>query len=272
MSIVPRSRSADRRYYGAVVALVTDNVDPEGAGRIEIRFPWFNDPHARSWCRLCQPYGGQDYGAFFIPEVGAEVLVAFHHGDMAEPFVIGSLYNGVDTPPSRREQARDQKMFRTRAGHEFLLDDSDEARRVRLTTQGGHVLDLDDKGRAATLTTAGGHALTLDDQGSKASLVTSGGHSVVMDDAGQRITIQAGGVTVTLDGSGQATIQGASITLDAADVRLGGQGAAEPLILGLQFMTLFNAHTHLCTAPTTPSGPPLPLMTPAALSTTTKAL
>ena len=42
---------------------------------------------------------GKDRGAYFLPEVDDEVLVAFEHGQVDHPFVIGSLWNGKDDPP-----------------------------------------------------------------------------------------------------------------------------------------------------------------------------
>ena len=125
-STLPRSRSTDRRYYGvveALVAKVTD--DPEGECRVTLRFPFFDGATAESdWCRVVQPYAGNGYGAVFVPEVGDEVLVAFVHGDMRFPIVLGGLYNGVDKPPTDRTASKDQKMIRTKHGHQAVLDDS----------------------------------------------------------------------------------------------------------------------------------------------------
>ena len=64
------------------------------------------------------------------------------------------------------------------------------------------------------------------------------------------------------------TLASAMPQIKQADV--GGQGG-EPLIKGQTFMAMFNSHTHVCTAPGSPSGPPLPPLTPAALTLAAKA-
>ncbi|OLB75176.1 MAG: hypothetical protein AUI14_21530 [Actinobacteria bacterium 13_2_20CM_2_71_6] len=55
---LPRSRSADQRYYGLVEALV-DEVDGDDEGRVKLRFPWFDDGTVTDWCRVSQLYAGK---------------------------------------------------------------------------------------------------------------------------------------------------------------------------------------------------------------------
>lgn len=134
---MPRSRSTDRRYYGVAEAIVVEN-EGDDEGRVKLRFEWFDGSSVTDWCRVSQLYAGNGYGSVFVPEVGDEVLVAFVHGDMRFPIVLGGLYNGVDKPPTARNDGRDQKIIRTRAGHEILLDDG--AKEIRVTTaEGGTV-------------------------------------------------------------------------------------------------------------------------------------
>lgn len=40
-----------------------------------------------------------DRGLFVLPEIGDEVLIAFEHGDLSRPFVVGSLWDSDERPP-----------------------------------------------------------------------------------------------------------------------------------------------------------------------------
>jgi len=230
--MVPRSLSTDQRYYGVYEALVSDVNDPANEGRVKIKMPWFDEQMETEWCRVRQFYAGNGYGAFFVPEVGDEVLIAFIQGDMRQPIILGGLYNGNDKPPSHRDDQTDQKLVRTKGGHEFLLDDSSGKERVRITTQGGHQLDLSDADNTVSVQTSGGQSITMS--------------------------------------PGTITLQADAIVLSGSSVSLGGAAATSPLVLGDQLLALFNTHTHLCTAPSTPSSPPVVPMTPAQLSTISK--
>lgn len=52
-----------------------------------------------TWVRVAETLAGANYGSSFTPRLGSEVLVDFLHGDIDQPVVVGSLYNGADTPP-----------------------------------------------------------------------------------------------------------------------------------------------------------------------------
>ncbi|MFI5744423.1 VgrG-related protein [Streptomyces sp. NPDC051644] len=85
------------RCVGLVSGTVTDTHDPEGSGRVKVRFPWLSDEYASDWARTAQS-GGTSGGEAFIPEVGDEVLVGFEHGHLDRPYVLAGLYNGKDRP------------------------------------------------------------------------------------------------------------------------------------------------------------------------------
>ena len=105
---VSRTRSTDKRFYGVVEGIVTSVDDSDGKeGRVKVQFPWFDHQMETEWCRVRQFYAGNGYGAFFVPEVNDEVLIAFIHGSMRRPIILGGLYNGKDKPPTYRSAAVD---------------------------------------------------------------------------------------------------------------------------------------------------------------------
>jgi phage baseplate assembly protein V len=129
--------AADRRFYGVAEALVQDNDDPLREGRVRLTLPWFSASMVTEWCRVSQPYAGGGYGAYFVPEVGDEVLVAFIHGDMRMPMVLGGLYNGKDKPAEARGGGSDPKYIRTQAGHRISFEDADGRQKIEIVDASG---------------------------------------------------------------------------------------------------------------------------------------
>jgi len=271
MTLVARSFTADKLYHGVYTAIVAKVGDSQHPGEVRLRFDWFDPQMETEWCRICNPYAGNGYGTVWHPEKDDEVLVAFIQGDMRWPIVLGGLYNGQDQPPTARSDSLDQKMWRTKGGHELLMDDTSGQLRVSITTNGGHVLDMDDTGQEVTLTTSGGHSVSLSDQGQKLSIETTAGNQVILDDSGSKITVQTpAGVSIVLDSSSIKLTATSSVSISASSIKLGGDSATQSLVLGEALMAAYNAHTHNCTAPGSPSGPPLSPMTPAVLSQVSK--
>jgi uncharacterized protein involved in type VI secretion and phage assembly len=120
---------------GLVEALVVDNADPDQLGRVKVKFPLLPETPESFWARLVMPMAGRERGWMTIPEIGDEVLVAFVHGDINNAIVVGSLYNGVDTPPYANEDGENNlRVFQSRSGHRLTFDDTDGAERVELIT------------------------------------------------------------------------------------------------------------------------------------------
>jgi uncharacterized protein involved in type VI secretion and phage assembly len=113
----------DRRIYGVAVAQVIGNIDETNEGRVQLYLPWL--PGYEPWARVAVLMAGSERGTFFIPQVGDEVLVAFENGDVRDPYVIGSLWNGRDLPPAKERNAPvDQRIIRTPKGHKIVFDDA----------------------------------------------------------------------------------------------------------------------------------------------------
>lgn len=159
-----------------LIGIVTDNKDPSNLGRVKVKFPSINETDASDWAALVSPMGGKGRGIYFIPEINDEVLCAFEHGDIRRPYVLGGLWNGVDTPIEGNDVATsngqvNHRIIKTRIGHTILLDDTDGTGSMTMTTCDGHVLTLDDKDKKIEAKTTSGHTVTLDDQNGKIVIV-----------------------------------------------------------------------------------------------------
>lgn len=146
----------DRRFYGVAVATVLENIEiagSSGQGRVQVSLPWM--PEITPWARVAAPMAGPDTGIYFLPQPGDEVLVAFHHGDVNEPYVIGSLWNAQDQPPASTPFDPQFKFrIRTPLGHDLEFDDLEQ--KVTLTTTTEHQLAFTPT--TITLKTIGGTA------------------------------------------------------------------------------------------------------------------
>ena len=200
------------RWYGAFPALVTDIVDPEGLGRVKISLPWSPDTAGaryETWARLATFMAGNNRGSWFIPDVDDEVLIVFEGGDPRRPYVIGSLWNGKDSPPESMDGAGKnfKKVLRSRNGVKLTMDDTDGREQFILETPGGQ-------------------KLTLKDGPGAVEIVDSNGNSIKMEASG--ITIAAS-AKVTINAS-QVAVSAGMVTVDAAMSKFSGVVQCDTMI------------------------------------------
>jgi uncharacterized protein involved in type VI secretion and phage assembly len=121
------------RFYGVTIAEVTNNKDEAKLGRVKVKFPWLSDTDESFWARVLTPMAGGDRGMYFLPEVGDEVLVAFEHGNIEFPYILGALWNGKDKPPETNEDGKNNKRtIKSRSGHTITLDDTDGEEKIEI--------------------------------------------------------------------------------------------------------------------------------------------
>ncbi len=195
------------------VAIVTDLNDPKSLGRVKVKFPGM--PRAEEtavWARIATLMAGGDRGAWFIPEVDDEVLVAFVAGDPASPVVLGGMWNGAQTPPETMDGAgnNDIRSVTSRAGHKLTFDDTAGQERVEITTQGGHAVTLDDA--------AGGTITIAHSNGAKIEIDASGSVKVTAN------------ARVTIDAPAQVTVTTGMVKVDAAMSNFSGVVKCDTLI------------------------------------------
>ncbi len=191
---------------GVAIAVVTQNRDPDGLGRVKLKFSWESEPRESDWARCAVPMAGKDRGTYFLPEVGDEVLVAFEREDMRFPYVLGALWNGQDAPPDNNSDGKnDRRVIKSRKGHTLTFDDGEQVS-VELRLQDGKHLKIDDQG-----------LLLEDGKGNKVSIQSSSG--AISIEATQSLSFKA--PSITLDASGTAELKaGATMTVRGGLVQI----------------------------------------------------
>lgn len=196
--------------WNSVTALVTDNLDPDGQGRVKIKLPWAIDQEGgeyEAWARLATLMTGNNRGTWFLPEIGDEVLVTFLEGDPDRPVVIGSLWNGQDAPPTTADSDNNIKSIVSRQGIRITLDDRQDEERLTLETPAGQKILLKD----------GPHAIEISD---------SSGNSIRLEPSGISIDASA---RITLTGSA-VEISAGIVTVNASLSRFSGVVQADTMI------------------------------------------
>lgn len=193
-------------------AVVTENDDPEQLARVRVQLPWQKRDNAQTpWLRIVGAAAGLGHGAYFVPEIGDQVGVAFAFGHPDRPFVTGSLYHGGVKPADAHDPDNDRKIIRTRSGNQIAF--SDKGGEESITIENGtNVVTLTLKGDSGIdIKTAGD--LTLSGKNvtiaAEENLVISAGNDASYD-VGKGSTFSAGN-GCTIDG-------GPSVDLTATDV------------------------------------------------------
>ncbi|MEU9372826.1 phage baseplate assembly protein V [Streptomyces sp. NPDC048255] len=151
-------------YFGVYPAIVTDIVDEQRLGRVEVRFPWLGtegERDVRAWATLCSPYADDGQGLLVLPEVDSQVVVAFEAGNPRRPYILGAAWNGRAALPHQPEPANDLRQLRTRADSRLRFVDTPGAEQVQITTASGHEVTLDNATQQVTVRHGGGCVVRL---------------------------------------------------------------------------------------------------------------
>ncbi len=126
-------------------AIVTDNNDPKGIGRIRVQFDWQKATHQQSpWIRMVFPYAGPGKGFYFLPEVGEEIMVDFESDNMEKPFVMGTLYNGKQKS-GYYDSNNQLKAIHTNEGHLIEFDERKESMGITIKDKNGNSVHVSTK-------------------------------------------------------------------------------------------------------------------------------
>lgn len=151
------------RWYGVYPAIVTDLVDPDNKGRIQVKFPSFGQAGdtVRAWATLLTPYADDDQGLEILPEVDSQVVVAFEAGDPSRPYIVGACWNGRKALPESPLAANNKRVLKTRSGSKLEFDDTQGAAKVTVSMDSGHKIVMDDAAQEVTVQHSNGCKIVI---------------------------------------------------------------------------------------------------------------
>ncbi|MEP0847453.1 MAG: type VI secretion system tip protein VgrG [Phycisphaerae bacterium] len=145
----PRRRTKRPAITGTQTALVVgppgEEIYTDEYGRIKVQFHWDQegayDEHSSCWIRVSQGWAGGNYGMFFLPRVGQEVIVSFLEGNPDRPLVTGSVHNNDNMPPYRLPDEKTRSTIKTRSStggggaNEIRFEDLKDAEQLLIHAQ-----------------------------------------------------------------------------------------------------------------------------------------
>jgi Rhs element Vgr protein len=193
------------------------DADPLGEHRIQVSVPVLQATTEGVWARLANFHGSNAFGAFFIPEVGDEVVLGYFADDPSHPVVLGSLYSSKHAPPYDLVADNHIKAIVTKCKSKIEFNETDKV--ITITTPGNNKIVLSDKDKSI---------LVQDQNSNKVELGTGG----ITLDSPKDIKITAkGGVTIDAVGAvsitSKADVKAAGLNINCeAQVGFVGKGTA----------------------------------------------
>jgi uncharacterized protein involved in type VI secretion and phage assembly len=163
-----------------------------------------------------------------VPEVKDEVLVAFEHGQLDRPVIIGMLWNKEDMPPESMDAdgKNDIRSFRSRSGHRVVFDDSDDKPSILIVdnTKQNSIF-IDSKKNNMEIKVAGDLTIQVDGKitiTAKADIKVESSANLAIKATGNGnlettgpLTIESG-AKLGLDGTGQAELKAATVSVNGS--------------------------------------------------------
>lgn len=216
---VTKSETGDNRIYGVVLGIVTANYAEQAPGqmpgRVCVEIP-VRDAEANElrWARVAMASSGKNWGHFFLPEVGDQVLLAFENGNMERPYVIGCIPR--DSNPFLTDSVHSANQYKrivTKNGNTLQFEDvaSDEGNqdKISLFTSGEkHKLILDN---------AKGNILLEDEKGKNGVRIDSGTGNIRIETE-HKLTLTVGdNIELTMNGdTGTVNLKCSKLKIEAS--------------------------------------------------------
>ena len=201
---------------GVVVQLQSD---PDGQDRILVRVPVIDSNAQGIWTRVASLDAGNDRGAFFMPEIGDEVIVGFINDDPRDAVVLGMLHSSNKPAPITLQDANNEKGFTTRS--KMHLSFNDDTKTILIDTPAGNSITIDEQGMKIEIKDQNQNKITM-----AASGITMESPKNIDIKAGAVLTL-AGGVSLAISGPSLSVKADADVSIQGAVAKLASSGITE---------------------------------------------
>lgn len=211
--------------------------DPSGQSRIQVSVPILQAEAEGVWARLANFYASNNFGAFFIPEIGDEVVLGYLNNDPSNPVVLGSLYSSKQKPPYDLTADNFTKAVVTKS--QLKIEFDDDKKITTIITPGENKVVLSDDGKSILMQDQNGNKIELNENGiildSSKDVSISAKGKITLDAVGEigmsskadvkgegmNINFNAkvglvakGSASAELSASGQTTVKGAMVMIN----------------------------------------------------------
>ncbi len=191
--------------------------DADQLFRIQVQLTYGVSAGNYIWARMAHLFASNHFGAFFLPEIGDEVVLGCLENDASYPVILGSLYNGKHSPPYTPEAENNSKAFVTRSKMKIAFDEAKKS--ISLLTPGNNSIILSDDGKEIEIKDQHNNSLLLGADG-----ITLDSAKDIKISAKGKISIE-GIATISVAAKADLTLAGMNVKAEA-QVGLTAKGSA----------------------------------------------
>ena len=231
---IVKSETGDPRIFGVLVGEVTDNYDMQMPGRVCVSIHVRDESaNVLKWARVAMPSSGEEWGHYFLPEVGDQVLVVFDQGIIDRPYIIGCI------PKDKNKFLKDStnpnnvyKKIMTRHGSTIVFQDGLATPMEGIEEDGSNdsiSIYTADSAHEVTLDNAK-HKIVIQDKDKNASIEMNTLKGSIDIKALTTLNIKVGEtISIALNGNtGKITVSANDVSVDSiGQMLLKGGGKAE---------------------------------------------
>ncbi|HEX7645091.1 MAG TPA: type VI secretion system tip protein VgrG [Burkholderiaceae bacterium] len=213
------------------------DADPERQYKIQVSIPVLQAETDGVWARLAQFYASDGIGAFFVPEIGDEVILGYFNNDPSNPVILGSLYSSKRKAPYELTADNFKKAVVTKS--KLKLEFDDDKKIITIITPDNNQIVISDDGKSILLQDQTNNQVKLSESGitldsPKDITITAKGKVSISATANVEINAQAdikagatnithtanagftakGNASAELSAAGQTTVKGAMVAIN----------------------------------------------------------